>query len=97
MIILLPVYGSILVLVVIASVFNFFMTLKVSAKQGICLMIGALLFFACDNLVSHGAFDHAFKDSVTKSANAAMLMVVYYIGQFLLGKGGLAVAEYFEN
>lgn len=94
----LPVYGTFLVLLVMGGLFIFFMTYKVklAIKAGICFLIGAAVFYSSDNFLAHGKFDNAYKNQVSTSANAYIIMITYYVAQFLMGKGGLAVAEYFE-
>jgi hypothetical protein len=97
MMIVLPIYGTFLVLLVMGGLFIFFMTFrqKNALKAGICFLIGSLVFYASDNFLSHGKFDNAYMANVTASANAIIVMITYYLAQYLMGKGGIAVARYF--
>ena len=97
---ILPVYGSFLVLLVVSSLFFLFTTSKIGGfalRSGILFAIGAFIFYASDSFLAHGKFNPGYQNKVNDSANAAILMVTYYIAQYLLGKGGLSVANYFHS
>jgi hypothetical protein len=97
---ILPVYGAILVLLVVAALFFLFTTSKIGGsalRAGILFALGSFIFYASDSFLAHGKFNDCYIEKVGESANAAILMVTYYIAQYLLGKGGLSVAIHNKN
>jgi len=97
---ILPVYGAFLVLLVVAALFFLFTTSKIGGfalRSGILFALGSFIFYASDSFLAHGKFNDSYKGKVNESANAAILMVTYYIAQYLLGKGGLSIATYFHS
>jgi hypothetical protein len=60
-------------------------------------MSGAVIFYSSDSFLAHGKFDTAYTATVSSATNDVVLMVTYYVAQYLLGKAGLAMAEYMEN
>lgn len=63
MLLIVPIYGTFLVLLVVGGLFFFFMTRNQSLalKAGICFMIGAIVFYASDSFLAHGKFDKAYQ------------------------------------
>jgi uncharacterized membrane protein YhhN len=97
---ILPIYGAFLVLLVVSSLFFLFTTSKIGGfalRSGILFAVGSFVFYASDSFLAHGKFNAGYQDRVSDSANAAILMVTYYIAQYMLGKGGLSVAIYFRT
>jgi uncharacterized membrane protein YhhN len=97
--IVIPVYGTFLCLLAMGGLFIFFMTFRIgpALKIGIYCMMGGLVFYASDSFLAHGKFDTAYKEKVASATNDVILMVTYYLAQYMMGKAGLAMAEYAEN
>ena len=98
---ILAVYGSVLVLLTMAGFFFFFMLSRLSATLNIAgwlLMIGSLIFFASDNFLAHGKYDPSYKKVISPALNTWLIMVTYYVAQWMIGKGTFMVAvEFVEN
>ena len=58
-------------------------------------MIGSLIFFASDNFLAHGKYDTAYQKAVSPALNTWLIMVTYYVAQWLIGKGTFMVAVEF--
>jgi CHASE2 domain-containing sensor protein len=94
-----PVYGTFLCLLAMGGFFIFFMTFRIrpALKLGICCIVGAIIFYASDSFLAHGKFDTAYQEKVSPTMNSILLMVTYYVAQYLMGKAGLSMAEYTEE
>lgn len=93
MMVIIPIYGTFLCMLVMGGLFFFFMTFnqKPALKAALCFMIGSIVFYASDSVLAHGKFDLSYKANVSTFTNATLIMVTYYVAQFLMGKGGLKV------
>lgn len=60
-------------------------------------MIGSIVFFISDNCLAHGKFDKAYTEVVSKMMSAILVMVTYYLAQFLIGKGTFLVAVHYSE
>lgn len=64
-------------------------------------MLGALTFFASDNLLAHGKFNNAFTDPSASNKwqpiFSCLIMITYYVAQFLITKGAFLVAVYYTE
>jgi hypothetical protein len=70
---------------------------KVIFHSGLCFMFGALTFFASDNLLAHGKFNIKFTDSSWQFIFSCLIMITYYVAQFLITKGAFLVAVYYTE
>lgn len=52
-------------------------------------MVGSLIFFASDNFLAHGKFNTWYNDHVSGSTSTYLIMITYYIAQFMIGKGAI--------
>jgi len=93
----LPLYGTCLVLLVVSSLFFFFMIYRVDSRlrnAGILILFGSVIFYVSDSFLAHGKFNTSYIDLVGKSGNAYIIMITYYVCQYLLGTAALAVSDY---
>jgi uncharacterized membrane protein YhhN len=62
-------------------------------------MIGAFTFYISDNILAHNAFDlnPTYLATFSVSLNAYLIMITYYIAQFLMGKGGFMICVYYQS
>ena len=75
--------------------FFFFTTFKLPNNillPGVFYMLGSLIFYASDNFIAHGKFNTWYSDRVSLSLNSYLIMITYYIAQFLISKGTFLVA-----
>jgi hypothetical protein len=92
---ILAVYGSVLVLLTMAGFFFFFMLSRISKTLNIAgwlLMFGSIIFFASDNFLAHGKYDSNYQKAITPALNTWLIMVTYYVAQWMIGKGTFMVA-----
>jgi uncharacterized membrane protein YhhN len=99
---ILAVYGSCLVLLTMGGFFFFFNTSHIHSDTvfhgGLCFMFGTLIFFASDNFLAHGKFNPTFKDSpYWQSIFTYLIMITYYLAQFLVAKGTFLFAVFWEE
>ena len=62
---------------------------------GCFFMFGSLIFYASDNFIAHGKWNTWYTDRVSASANSYLIMITYYVAQFLIAKGTFFVAKHF--
>ena len=85
--------------------FFFFSTSHVKSKTilqtGLLYMLGALTFYASDNLLAHSKFNSTFTDpnSINKwqPIFSSLIMITYYAAQFMLAKGAFLSAVYYTE
>ena len=85
---ILCIYGAVLVMLTMGGFFFYFVTCHISSetyKAGILLMIGSLVFLASDNFLAHGKFNSHYP--ISKFWNSFLIMITYYLAQFLITKG----------
>lgn len=99
-----PVYGTCLLLLTMAGFFFYFVTSSVEAfgrTPGLLVMFGTITFYLSDNFLAHANYNTSkpylqlFEHR--QWYNTLLIMVSYYVAQFLLGKGGLLTARYFSQ
>lgn len=101
----LAIYGSCLVLLTMGGFFFFFCTSHIRSKTifhaGLCFMFGTITFFASDNLLAHGKFNSAFINPAViekwQPIFSLLIMITYYVAQFLVAKGTFLVAVYYTS
>lgn len=96
----LDLYATLLVLLVMGGFFFFFTTYYLSRNlmwAGILLMFGSLIFFASDNFLAHGKYNTWYMDKVSASSNTYIVLLTYYIAQFLIGKGTFFLALHLQS
>ena len=58
-------------------------------------MFGSLIFYASDNFRAHGKWNTWYTDRVSASTNSYLIMITYYVAQFMIAKGTFFVAKHF--
>lgn len=94
----LPIYGTFLLMMVMASFFFYFTCRHVDPlinEASILAMVGALSFFISDILLAELNFNTDFADS--EKILSLFNMITYYLGQFLIGKAGIKIAAFFQR
>jgi uncharacterized membrane protein YhhN len=93
---LVPVYGTILLMLVMASLFYYFTSSHIDNllfQATVFAAIGSLLFLANDTLLAFYTFHPDWKTKIV----SFLLMLTYYISQFLIGKSGIKTAGFFNQ
>jgi hypothetical protein len=96
----LDVYGTVLTLLTMGGFFIYFYACRVSSYMywaGLFFMFGSLIFYASDNFIAHGKWNTWYTDRVSASTNSYLIMITYYVAQFLMGKGAFLVARHFTD
>ena len=86
---ILALYGSVLVMLVMAGLFFYFTTASIDpvVKQaGMLIMIGSLLFLASDNFLAQGKYN-TVSYPINAFWNTLLIMITYYAAQWLIMKG----------
>ena len=98
---MLDVYGTVLTLLTMGGFFIYFVGSRASSQMywaGLLFMFGALIFYASDNFLAHGKYNTWYTDKVSQSTNSYLIMITYYVAQFMMGKGAYFVGRHFvEN
>jgi len=97
MMFVIPLYGTSLVLLVVSSIFFFFMSKKIGClplSAGILFIVGAIIFYISDSLIAHGKFTTPYIEQVSQSLNSTLIMVTYYVCQYLIASGAFAVSDF---
>jgi uncharacterized membrane protein YhhN len=97
---ILDIYGTVLTLLTMAGFFVFFVCHKVSSEMywaGLLWMFASLIFYASDNFLAHGKYNTWYIDRVSASTNSYLIMITYYVAQFLIGKGAYFAASHFSK
>ena len=99
--VVMPIYGTFLVMLCMGGFFFFFTTFRLTSallKAGLCFMLGSLIFFASDNILAHNKFNKnlTYLATFSKSLNAYLIMVTYYVAQFFMAKGAFWVCLHFS-
>lgn len=99
-----PVYGTCLLLLTMAGFFFYFVTSNVAAfgkKPGLLVMFGAIIFYLSDNFLAHASYNktQAYLAIFEHREwyNTLLIMITYYVAQFMLGKGALLTGRYFSQ
>lgn len=78
--------------------FIYFVASRASSQMywaSLFFMFGALIFYASDNFLAHGKYNTWYTDRVSQSTNSYLIMITYYVAQFLMGKGAYLVGRHF--
>lgn len=96
MVYVVPVYGTILLMLVMASLFYYFTSNHIDNllfQATVFAAIGSLLFLTSDTLLAFYTFHPDWKTKIV----SFLLMLTYYIAQFLIGKSGIKTAAFFNQ
>ena len=96
MVYVVPVYGTILLMLVMASLFYYFTSHHIDSllfHATVLAAVGSLSFLASDTLLAFYTFHPDWKTKIV----SLLLMLTYYIAQFLIGKSGIKTAAYFNR